>query len=157
MSVASDTTVLSVENLSIALRQERDSIGIVEGVSFAIGSGEVLALVGESGSGKSVTALSLMQLLSSGLSITSGRIMLHARDGFQGDIVALGRRQGDRVDPGPLDGNDLSGADELVLASSHHRRPDHGVVRVHDNSGTNARDRAADLLAKVGCPIRSGR
>ena len=119
--------MLSVENLSIALRQDRDSIGIVEDVSFTIGSGEVLALVGESGSGKSVTALSLMQLLSAGLSITGGRIMLRARDGFRGDIVALGSKgKAIEVDPGPLDGDDLSGADELVLAGSHHRRPDHG-------------------------------
>src|SRR5436190_686347 len=92
MSAAADTTVLSVENLSIALRQDRNWIPIVDDVSFAIGSGEVLALVGESGSGKSVTALSLMQLLSPGLSITGGRIMLNARDGFRGDIVALGTK-----------------------------------------------------------------
>jgi len=47
MSAAADTTVLSVENLSVALKQDRDSIGIVDNVSFSIDRSEVLALVGE--------------------------------------------------------------------------------------------------------------
>ena len=93
---------MSVEDLSIALRQDGASIGIVEDVSFTIGSGEVLALVGESGSGKSVTALSLMQLLSAGLSIAGGRSCSHARDGFRARHRRARREgQGDRGDPRP--------------------------------------------------------
>lgn len=37
-------------------------VGAVDGVSFDIGAGEVLAIVGESGCGKSVTAQSLIGL-----------------------------------------------------------------------------------------------
>ena len=75
-------------DLSIALGQDGARIAIVEDVSFSIGRGEVLALVGESGSGKSVTALSLMQLLSAGPRRSpSGSIVLRARDGFSADIV----------------------------------------------------------------------
>ena len=86
----------SVEDLSIALRQDGASIGIVEDVSFTIGSGEVLALVGESGSGKSVTALSLMQLLSAGLSIAGGSIVLAARDGFSARTSSRSARRAGR-------------------------------------------------------------
>ena len=46
----------------------------VDGVSFAIAKGELLGLVGESGCGKSITALSVMRLISSPGKITGGSI-----------------------------------------------------------------------------------
>jgi len=154
MSAAADTTVLSVENLSVTLKQDRDSIGIVDNVSFSIDRSEVLALVGESGSGKSVTALSLMQLLGAGLSIAGGKIMLRARDGFRGDIVALGAK-GKAIES--IRGRSMGMIFQEPMSSFSPVRTIGAqimeVVQVHDNSGkTNARDRAADLLAKVGLP-----
>src|SRR5687767_5599343 len=89
--MASAQSVLDVTDLSIALGQDGTRTPITEDVSFSIGRGEVLALVGESGSGKSITALSLMQLLSRSLVIAKGRIVLRAPDGFETDIAALGR------------------------------------------------------------------
>jgi microcin C transport system ATP-binding protein len=68
--------LLTLENLSVAFRGRR----VVEGVSFQLHAGEVVALVGESGSGKSVTALSILRLLSSTGSNPEGRITL---DGTQ--------------------------------------------------------------------------
>ncbi|MEX3018751.1 glutathione ABC transporter ATP-binding protein GsiA [Kluyvera sp. STS39-E] len=55
--------VLSIHNLNIAFRQDKQSVGVVEQLSFHLNRGETLAIVGESGSGKSVTALALMRLL----------------------------------------------------------------------------------------------
>ncbi len=56
--------VLSVRELSVSLRREpavRDTV--VDGISFDLFAGEVLALVGESGCGKTKTAEALMGLV----------------------------------------------------------------------------------------------
>lgn len=57
-------TLLSVKNLSTYFYTEKGVIKAVDGVSFSIKKGRTFALVGESGCGKSVTALSIMRLVS---------------------------------------------------------------------------------------------
>ncbi len=58
--------LLDIRNLSatFAGRGGAKPVEAVKGISFSLDRGETLALVGESGSGKSVTALSVLQLLS---------------------------------------------------------------------------------------------
>ena len=57
-------TLLSIAHLSVAFPHEEEGKNlVVDDISFAIHAGETLAIVGESGSGKSVSALSIMQLL----------------------------------------------------------------------------------------------
>jgi len=53
----------------------------VDGVSLEIGRGETLGVVGESGSGKSITAMSVMGLVSAGPGVITGKI------GFKSDRV----------------------------------------------------------------------
>lgn len=57
--------LLSIEQLSVAFRQQETERRVVNNLSLSIEAGETLALVGESGSGKSVTALSVLRLLPS--------------------------------------------------------------------------------------------
>lgn len=67
--------LLSVNNLSVGFDVDGELITALKGVSFDLMPGETLALVGESGSGKSVTALSVMRLLSrSTARIISGEV-----------------------------------------------------------------------------------
>jgi peptide/nickel transport system ATP-binding protein len=56
----------------------------VDGLSIAVHAGEALGIVGESGSGKSVTALSIMRLLS-GRHKQSGKVLFDGRDVLEMD------------------------------------------------------------------------
>ena len=60
----SENILVSVENLHIGFRLDRDTIfDAVKGVSFDIPENSTVALVGESGSGKTVSAMAIMGLL----------------------------------------------------------------------------------------------
>ncbi|SIQ45637.1 ABC transporter ATP-binding protein [Bosea sp. TND4EK4] len=72
--------VLSVENLQTAFRVGGQWRWAVEDLSFEVAPGETVAIVGESGSGKSVTALSVMRLISAANGRIEGRIALEGRE-----------------------------------------------------------------------------
>ncbi len=57
-----------------------ETVRAVDGVSFTIEPGEILALVGESGSGKSSVALALTRLLPSPPAAISGRVLFDGTD-----------------------------------------------------------------------------
>jgi len=73
-------TLLKVENLRTVFDTEEGTARVVDGVSFEVGRGETVGLVGESGCGKSVTALSIMRLVSAPGRIAGGSILLEGRD-----------------------------------------------------------------------------
>src|SRR5262249_53311631 len=61
-------------------RSQSEACMLLEGLSFEIGSGEMVALVGESGSGKTLAARAILRLLPPGVRQSAGRIELHGRD-----------------------------------------------------------------------------
>ena len=56
--------LLEIKNLAIEFLQDGIDVPVVNDISFTLTKGKLTAIVGESGSGKSVTALSVLQLLS---------------------------------------------------------------------------------------------
>lgn len=67
-------TILSIENLRIHFETFAGEVQAIRGVNLKLEKGETLALVGESGSGKSVTAKSIMKLLSNNAVVKEGTI-----------------------------------------------------------------------------------
>ena len=67
-------TILSIENLRIHFETFAGEEQAIRGVNLKLQKGETLALVGESGSGKSVTAKSVMKLLSNNAIVKEGTI-----------------------------------------------------------------------------------
>ena len=57
--------LLEVKNLRTSIKTKQGYRHAVQDVSFQLNRGEILGIVGESGCGKSMTALSILKLVSS--------------------------------------------------------------------------------------------
>ncbi len=86
-------TLLDVRNLSTQFVTRDGVVRAVDDVSWDVQEGETVALVGESGCGKSVSALSIMRLVSQPAGqITGGQVMFKGRD-----LLTLGEEAMRRV------------------------------------------------------------
>ncbi len=135
--------VLSVEDLTI----EIDGASVVDGVSFAVAPGEVVALVGESGCGKSMTALALLGLLPDAAQIVCGKILLDATD-----LVALSERAMRRIRGSQLSiifQEATASLDPLTTVGSQVAE---AYALHHRVDRSAAWGRARDMLAAVGIP-----
>ena len=72
--------LLEVRNLQTHFPTRAGLVRAVDGVSFHLDRGELLGLVGESGCGKSMTALSVMRLISPPGKIVNGEILFDGKD-----------------------------------------------------------------------------
>ena len=139
--------LLSVKNLSTEFPVKKGIVKAVEDVSFDVDAGEILAIVGESGSGKSVTSLSVMGLLAEPGHVAGGSMEFEGKD-----LVTLSEREYRE-----LRGNDMAMIFQEPMTSLN---PVYRVgkqiveaIRTHENvSKKEARERAIDMLRKVGIP-----
>jgi oligopeptide/dipeptide ABC transporter ATP-binding protein len=93
----SDQLALEVDGLHTCIRGKDGEVHAVDGVSFAIRSGEVFGLAGESGSGKSMTALSIMRLLPYHGRITAGTIRFKGQELLSLPPRAMRDLRGNRI------------------------------------------------------------
>jgi oligopeptide transport system ATP-binding protein len=73
-------SLLSVKDLHTSFFTSSGEVKAVNGISFNLDEGKVLGIVGESGSGKSITAYSIMQILSYPGRIVSGSIKFRGEE-----------------------------------------------------------------------------
>jgi oligopeptide/dipeptide ABC transporter ATP-binding protein len=119
----------------------------VDDVSFHIGHGETLGLVGESGSGKSVTALSIVRLVTPPGRVAAGSILLDGRDLLPLDETAMRQVRGRRI--GFVFQEPMTALDPVYTIGAQIEE----TLRAHGLAhGAAARARAVELLNAVRMP-----
>ena len=146
--------VLQVENLVTTFPTEEGEIRAVDGASFEVGRGRILAIVGESGCGKSVTAYSILRLVERPGRIAAGRITLFPKGRDPIDITGLpeGSETLYQVRGGLIS---MIFQEPMTALSPVHTIGNQICegIRLHrEVTKAEARGRAADMLTKVGIP-----
>lgn len=137
--------VLTVENLRISYRSQRQWREVVHNVSFNVKCGEMLAFVGESGSGKTTTAQAIIGLLADNARRDSGRISINGEDISNWSAKRLDGLRGARISLVPQDpGNSLNPVKTIGAQVGE-------ILRLHQKSSAAERkEQVLGLLTKVG-------
>jgi peptide/nickel transport system ATP-binding protein len=139
--------LLRVEDLRVAFRTEDGLVQAVDGVSFSVDAGEVLAIVGESGSGKSVTGMTLLGLTRSPNARFEGRAVFDGRDLVGASDDELRRIRGAEIA--------MVFQDPMTALNPVQRIGPQLAeqIRAHEDVGKDvALERAGELLERVGIP-----
>ena len=139
------TALLEIRDLQTSFFTSDGEVRAVNGVTFSIEAGKTMGLVGESGCGKSVTALSVIQLLTKGTGrIVGGEVL------YEGENIAAFSEERMRT----IRGNDISMIFQEPMTSLN---PVFSVgeqiaeaLRIHQKlSRKEARNRAVEMLRLV--------
>jgi oligopeptide/dipeptide ABC transporter ATP-binding protein len=141
--------LLRIDSLTVDFPTDDGVVHAVDGVSFDVFPGEIVAVVGESGSGKSVTAMSVLRLLREPPArVSAGALTFRDRDLRALSPAELRTVRGGPVgmifqDPMTALNPVMTIGDQIAEAVLlHQSKPDKKV----------ARRRALDLLGLVGVP-----
>ena len=134
------TALLQIQGLTV----RAGAIPLIDGLDLTLAAGEILALVGESGSGKSLTALSILRLLSPDLT-AAGVVRFDGRDLMSLDEGALCALRG--ADIGMVFQEPMTALDPLMRIGDQVAE----TIRAHRRMPRiEARAAAAEMLARVG-------
>jgi peptide/nickel transport system ATP-binding protein/oligopeptide transport system ATP-binding protein len=143
-----DTALLSIEDLQTHFVTRELTRRAVDGVTFSVGKGRTLGMVGESGCGKSVTALSILRLVSEPPGrIVGGRIMFKGRDLLTFTEKQMQGVRGEQISM--IFQEPMTSLNPVFTAGSQVAE----VFRVHRRlSRREAMDAAVEMLRRVRIP-----
>ena len=93
----SDTPLLQVRNLHTSFFTDAGEVKAVNGISYNLDAGKVLGIVGESGSGKSVSAYSVMRILTDTGRITEGEVLFRGENILHYSPQQMQKFRGSRI------------------------------------------------------------
>ena len=144
---AGEGPLLSVDELRVSFATEDGIVQAVDGVSFDLAAGEVLAVVGESGSGKSVTAMTLMGLTRSPNAKFEGTAHYKGTELVGASEDDLRRVRGAEIA--------MIFQDPMTSLNPVHKVGSQIIEQIQEHEALpdqQARERAIELLDKVGIP-----
>lgn len=137
--------LLSVQHLMTQFKTDEGIAHAVEDVSFDVYSGETLGIVGESGSGKSVTALSILRLVTG--DIKCGKILFG-----ETDILSLSERQMRQIrgkDIAMIFQDPMTSLDPVYTIGF---QIEEAILKHNSIGRVQAKELAIAMLRKVGIP-----
>ena len=145
--MANNNEFLEVKNLVVEYKSDGQIVHAVNGVNLKLGKGRTLGLVGGTGAGKTTIAKSILRILPDvGCKIQGGEVYLNGKD-------LLKISEGDMR---KIRGNNISMIfqDPMTALNPVQRVGDQiaEVVRLHNDTHSDPRKRAEEMLEIVGIP-----
>ncbi|WP_028957448.1 ABC transporter ATP-binding protein [Sulfitobacter sp. 20_GPM-1509m] len=139
---------LEVDDFTVTLHTPTLSVRPVDGVSYSVQAGEVLAVVGESGSGKTILNMAPLDLLPVGVDAEmKGSVRFEGRDLLNMSTSELEAVRGGGI--GVVFQDPLSALNPVRKIG---RQLTEGIERHLGLTPTQAENRTAELLTLVGLP-----
>jgi peptide/nickel transport system ATP-binding protein len=145
--VSGDEPLLTVDDLRVSFATEEGVVDAVDGVSFDLRAGEVLAIVGESGSGKSVTAMTLLGLTRSPNAIFEGTAHYKGQELIDAPEDELRKVRGAEIA--------MIFQDPMTSLNPVVKIRDQIAEQIQEHEGVpdqQATERCVELLERVGIP-----
>ncbi|MGW7277853.1 ABC transporter ATP-binding protein [Streptomyces sp. NPDC054844] len=146
-AAAAGDAFLSVRDLKVHFSTEGGVVKAVDGLSFDLERGKTLGIVGESGSGKSVTNLAVLGLHDRRKTAIDGSITLDGQELTDAEEKQLEKLRGKKMA--------MIFQDALTALSPYYtvgRQIAEPFIKHTGASKKDGRERAIDLLQKVGIP-----
>jgi peptide/nickel transport system ATP-binding protein/oligopeptide transport system ATP-binding protein len=140
--------LLSVNDLRVGFATEKGVVQAVDGVSFDLQPGEVVAIVGESGSGKTVTAQTIIGLTRAGNARIEGSARLAGEELASASDATMRRLRGERI--AMVFQNPMTSFNPVYRVGAQIVE----AIRTHrpGASKAEARTRVVELFEAVGIP-----
>ena len=138
--------LLDVQDLQVSFTTKFGQVNAVNGISFHVNEGEIMAVVGESGSGKSVMSMSMLKLIAKNGKIRQGEILFGGKNLAAYTEQEMKRIRGAEVsmifqDPMTCLNPVFTIGNQMEEVLKFHKK---------EMTGTERRERMVAMLEKVG-------